>query len=229
MFKKHALIGVLTLLLVACQTTQKASRPANASDYENDLTAPKLAGELLLVDRKVFDQPEYGMSLKYVDESFPEDFVTVYIYPIAKTNWSDTEKVVAEELQYVMDEVEAAKKLGKYQEVQPATMQMVKFESQSKQFLGKQAQFVMQTRDGAEYHSEAYVFIAEDKYIKFRLSFPKHTARENTGIDIVKSILPEIEVPKESEYMYALRESHRKEMIQKLMKLLIDNAKSDQS
>ncbi|MBQ4811525.1 hypothetical protein J8M20_09260 [Pseudoalteromonas luteoviolacea] len=229
MIKKHVLIGALTLLMAACQTTQQVSRPTNASDYDQNLSAPKIAGELILVDKKVFEQPEYGASLKYVDESFPADFITVYIYPIAKTSWDDTEEVVTEELQHVMEEIEAAKKLGKYQAVQSITMQMVQFEAKGKKFLGKQAQFIMQLQNGAPYHSEAYVFIAEDKFIKFRLSFPKHTARDNTGIDIVKTVLPDIRVPKESEYMHTLRESHRKEMVQKLMKLLMESAKSDQS
>ncbi|KZN53230.1 hypothetical protein N474_21205 [Pseudoalteromonas luteoviolacea CPMOR-2] len=229
MFKNHFLIGTLVLFLAACQTTQQQSRPDNASNYEKDLVAPQLAGELMLKDRKVFDQPEYGMSLKYIDENFPEDYVTVYIYPIARVSWDDTQEVVSEELQHVMAEIESASKMGKYKNVKPEATKNVAFESKGKEFVGKKAQFTIQMQNKAEYHSEAYVFISEDKYIKFRLSFPKHTARENTGLDIVKAILPEITVPKESEYMFAIRESHRKKMIEQWMKLIMKSAKSEGS
>ncbi|MCF2858409.1 hypothetical protein L1286_13050 [Pseudoalteromonas sp. SMS1] len=229
MINKHALIGVLILFLAACQATQQASRPTNASDYDNDFIAPRVAGELMLVDKTVFEQPEYGMSLKYVDENFPKDFVTVYIYPIGKVSWDDTQEVVSDELESVLAEIDAAKKLGKYKEVNPATVQAVTFDANGKTFVGKQAQFTIQLKNSAEYHSEAYVFISEDKYIKFRLSFPVHTARENTGIDIVKTLLPEITVPKESEYMYTLRESHRKKMVEQWMKLILKQANSEDS
>lgn len=209
-----------TLLLTALLSACASQRPKNDSDYEKDLIYPKDAYPLVFVEKKIFDDPMGGVMLRYVDENHPSDYITVYVYPIADISWDNTEDVLAEEMKTVLAEVDYMVQAGRYSSRTPETQEKFTVEQAGQEVTGLKAKFSFIQDDKVEYDSFAYLFIEEDKFIKFRTSFATTETQNWSGDEIVKKLLPGIKVPPESEYMKNLREQHRQKMAEQLLELL---------
>lgn len=224
---KKIILAIACLALTACaststkspspDTTNTTQRPANASDYATQLQAPEETKKLILVDKKVFDDPLGGVMLRYVDKRIKSDWITSYVYPIARIGWEDINSVLTDEMNAVLAEVDDIVKSGKYLSRGEATLTDFIFTDEGTEYSGKKAEFTFINNDGVKYDSNAYLFIAEDKYIKFRTSFHADYTPDWNGDGIVKALLPNIHVPPESGYMHHLREEHRKAIMQKVL------------
>ena len=148
--------------------------------------------------------------------------ITVYVYPIAATDWENQQQTLDNHMNLVMEEVQHAVELGKYSRVGEATRTDFNFEYDGKEFRGLKSTFNAWLKEGdTQLDSNAYLFISEDKFIKFRTSFDSLLTPDWNGDEIVKEILPELIVPPESPYMKNLREEHRQAQQQQLIELLM--------
>lgn len=200
MIKKFFLFTALSIFLAACgsQTTK------NTTDYEHELQYPKKTANLVFKELKIYDDPLYGAGLSYVDPEYPTDLITLYIYPIPATEWEDEQASLQDEMNSVIEELNYA-----YVRVSKENREPFSFEAKSKKFSGLKASFNTWMDDDTELNSNAYLFIAEDKFVKFRTSFHALLTPDWNGDHIVQEILPELIVPPESPYMHKLRAEHR--------------------
>lgn len=207
---------LFTALLFGCGTQQTKE----TTDYEKDLLYPRETASLVFKDIKVYDEPLYGAALTYLDPSYPTDVITLYIYPIPATEWDDQTKTLIAEMDKVIAEVNYAIQLGKYSKVGEETRTDFSFEHDGKQYSGLKSSFNTWLQDDTQLDSFAYLFISEDKFIKFRTSFHALLTPDWSGDHIVQEILPQLMVPPESAHMKKLRAEHRKAQQQRQQELL---------
>ena len=215
----------VSLLIFSCASTKQDE----LSDYDKDLKAPITTNEYALKDKQVFENPSLGAMLKYENRDYPEDTVTVYVYPINAITWDDKNAIIQDELLYALGDVDAAIEYGYYKSRTPELISDFSFNTQNREFQGKKAEFTIITKNDVPLYSDVFMFIAEDKYIKFRTSFDKCSINRSMGDETVKSLLPQIKVPAESIYMKELRAAHEKKIQQDLMRLLqqaLENSES---
>ena len=217
------LIIGLCSLITACNSTPKLNRPVTATNYEKDLSFPDETDRFILVGKKIFDDPRLGILLSYSHKSFPEDFISVYVYPIMKVDWKDVDNVLMQEMEQTLKGVDAAISNGRYKSKTPAVESEFSFTSDDKLYKGKKAKFKIVHQNDIPFYSNTFLFIDKDKYIKFRTSFNASQSREVHGDSIVKALLPLITVPDESEYMRQLRAEHQKKLDQQFMNLLMQS------
>jgi len=209
-------ILLVSLLIVSCASTKQKK----LSDYDKDLNAPVTTNEYVLKDKKVFENPSLGAMLKYENRDYPEDTVTVYVYPINAISWDDKSEIIQDELLNAIRDVDAAIEYGHYKSRTSELISDISFNAQNTEFVGKKAEFTIITKNDVPLYSDVFMFIAEDKYIKFRTSFDKRSTNRSMGDETVKSLLPQLKVPSESIYMKELRAAHEKKIQQDLMRLL---------
>ena len=212
----------LTLLIVvaAVQACATKGSPLVASNYDTDLHAPHMADDLILMEKKIFEHPALGTMLRYLDQSNPTDNITIYIYPIDKISWENQNQTLNTELRRSLAEIDQAVMDGHYKAREQETISDFTFDINQKTFSGKKAQLNIINRQNQTYYSDIFLFVAKDKFIKFRTSFNGEQSHFWTGDEIVKSILPEINVPPESSYMKELRQTHREKVQKQLYEIL---------
>jgi len=216
------LIKRLTLLLfiVVVQACATKGRPVTASNYDTELLAPHMADDLVLMEKKIFEHPALGTMLRYLDQSNPTDNITIYIYPIDKISWENRNQTLNSELRRSLAEIDQAVVDGHYKARNKETISDFKFVNNERSFSGKKAQLNIINQQDQTYYSDIFLFVAKDKFIKFRTSFNGEQSHFWTGDEIVKSILPGIDVPPESSYMKELRQTHREKVQKQLYELL---------
>lgn len=223
-FQKILLLSLI-MLIASCAST----RPKEYTNYEEQLVAPAVIDEFILTNKHVYEEPSLGASLSYENRDFPGDNITVYVYPIAAVNWDDQDSVLAGELSNTLAEIDAAVQQGYYQSRTAETLSDYAFESQDREYKGKKAEFTLTSDQGVLFYSDAYLFLAEDKFVKFRTSFSSELVNQSMGDSAVKSILSNLGIPPESIYMKQLRAEHEQRRLQSLMNLIqqaVENSKT---
>jgi len=210
----------LLLFLASCATQSTIS----ASNYKTELIYPDEVYPFVFVSKKIYDDPRAGVSLSYQDTKNPTDFITVYVYPIASVDWSDSQDVMSKEMDNVLLEVDHMVKLGHYLSRGEEIRSIIEVSNGDVVLTGLRSKFSFINKEEANYDSFAYLFLSEDKYIKFRTSFDSSETQGWNGDAIVKKLLPGITVPKESEYMADIRQKHRERMAAELLNSILKNA-----
>lgn len=216
----------LCVLLTSCATT----RPKEYTDYENQLAAPKVADQFILKQKKVFVEPSLGVMLEYQNRDFPEDRINAYIYPIRNISWDDKDATLEEELKMALYDIDGAIQAGHYKSRDSEAFFDFSFTTKRGKFDGKKATLAITLNNDVLIYSDIYLFMAEDKYIKFRTSYDSRLSKRSMGDEVVQSILPLIAVPPESTYMKTLRAESKKKSQDELMKLLkevYENSKAE--
>lgn len=207
---------LLCVLLVSCSLT----RPQEYTDYDNQLVAPEIVEQFVLKQKREFEEPSLGMMLKYQNRDFPEDKISVYVYPIRDINSSDQDATLEKELEVALLDIDATIQAGHYKSRSSETFSNIVVTSDDKEFIGKKATLTITLNNQVLIYSDIYLFMAEDKYIKFRTSYDSRMSKQSMGDEVVKAILPLIEVPPESVYMKTLRAEYKKQSQENLMRLL---------
>ncbi len=220
------LVGLL-LVLTACNTSTptKASRPANDNNYETDFRYPELTEHYALQEKIIYPDPGYGVMLRYIDRRMYNDQITVYVYPVNALDWSEPDELLAEHREQVLAEIQQAVAMGLYLSSTPAQLSDFMVDHEGKVFRGKKARLQLVLPNGSAMDSDTYLFIGEDKFIKFRISFDAGFTPDMSGDDIVRELLPGIVPPPESEFMREVRESHRQRVADTLLKVLLENSR----
>ena len=222
------------LFVAACSSTnpnnnQKANdapkRNHFASDYEKDLIAPLEADIYILTERETFDEPTLGTMLRYVNKDFPEDNITLYVYPISAINWDNTEETINQELGYVLEEIDMAVNQGMYKSREKETKNNFVITHNMQEFKGVKSKLKIIDKNDVLFYSNTYLFILEDKFIKFRISFDSRMSKEIDGDNIVETLLPLIKVPVESVYMENIRADHREKMQKAFVQMFLENSR----
>ncbi len=175
----------------------------NDSDYIHDLKAPAQLLDFNLIGQYVFPNPLFGTQLRYTNPQFQDDYLDVFVYPIRRTDWQDTQDVIQHELDNSREETELF-----YQEQQrPLVLgnnRDIRWQQEGSEFYG--GYFEGYVDDLEPLPTSTYVFVQGDKFIKLRCSFPAEYAEQ-----LVKALLPALTVPDESLFMTQLRQHHRTE------------------
>ncbi|WKD48944.1 hypothetical protein [Microbulbifer spongiae] len=207
--KTTFLIVLFCLILASCASV----RPQNATNYNRDLVVAVETSNFVLGKREVFDEPALGILLEYANRFYPTDNIDVYIYPVPSINWEDKISTIDQEMKQVIAEVDHAIKDGHYQSRTEEKIEPFSVDGMN----GKKASFRLKSKKGVMYYSNAYIFLDKDKFIKFRTSFDSRATIEWDGDEAVREILPEIDVPRESEYMKTIRDNHRDQLSKNLL------------
>lgn len=222
---RKLLIILGCVLMAACA----AQRPKDASNYEQDLIYPKEAYPLAFEAKKVYDDPLGGVMLRYVDTKNPSDVISVYVYPIRRVSWDNREEVLKGEMENVLAEVDYMVSKGHYRSRGEEQETEFSFTADGREYVGRRGQFGLTFSDGRQFDSFAYLFVAEDKFIKFRTSFNIEDTPSWNGDNVVKALLPGIQVPAESMYMKKLREEEKARITNALIKMLMDAAQNQEN
>ncbi|TQV87557.1 hypothetical protein [Aliikangiella coralliicola] len=192
-----------------------------SSDYENNLVYPQSVYSLQFVTQKTFDDPIWGTQLRYAHIFSENDIVDVFVYPIAATNWDNEVATLMHENQKVLDEINEAVKRKHYKAVKVEKTGEIKFG----EWQGVKSSLDLTMNDGKLYRSFVFLFIQQDKFIKVRFSLLKG---KDLGLPdenvIARELITAITVPAESAYMLAMREQHREQRAQELLRMLIEAA-----
>ena len=219
---KRILISVLFIGLIQACGTQQIKNDIN---YETDLGYPQETENFVVKDIHVYDDPFLGAALTWIDPRYPSDNITLYVYPVPKTDWSDVNETLSEEMDRVYEAVKYSVEQGKYTQVEAEEREAFAFEEEGEMFSGLKSAFNTYLENDRKINSNAYLFIIEDKFVKFRTSFDALLTPDWNGDNIVKELLPVIEVPPESEYVRNIRAQHREveeQQSQELIKLLLE-------
>lgn len=219
----YPLVVIFTLLffLSACSsapsapsnssvaTEAQSERPDNASNYHEDLVYPKETTNFVFDNMVQYDDPFYGAALSYIDNRDYPDIITVFVYPIAATLWSNEDLALNSEVDAFIQELDNTVKVGAYQNRSPETKSNFTVNKDDENFKGKKVHFEFINKQGLAFNADAYFFIQKDKYIKIRTSSRKDFTPDWNGDLITQELLPEFVVPDESEFMKNLRNEYR--------------------
>lgn len=214
--KLYAFLFLIISFTFGCSST------TSYSNYEEDLTLPKETENFILVDKQIFEEPELGVMVRYLDKVFHEDNITLYIYPVRSLEWDDHKSTLHNEMDLIFSDIDVAVQQGIYKSRSEERRSDFLVSQNTASYEGVKASFTLTDKEGVFFYSDNFLFIAEDKYIKFRTSFDSRMNKELTGDEIVKELLPLIQVPEESVYMKNKRVAYKNKMQEDFLKLLIE-------
>ena len=206
---KYLCILFVLTVISACAT----QRPISTSNYESDFVYPEEIYPFKFLEKKVFEDPLGGVMLRYVDVKNTSDYITIYVYPIRAISWDDTDTTLKSEMDKVLAEVDYIVKVGQYKSRGNEVNSKFEFENNSIQYYGFKSKFTFTDKADVKYDSFAYLFISKDKFVKLRTSFNSEYSPNWSGDNIVKTLLPKIDVPQESEYMREMRKRHKEQSV----------------
>lgn len=216
-------IGILLAalgLLISCATP--SSKMPGISDRPADLRYPDETVNFLLAGKHIYEEPLLGVSLKYRDKTYHFDLIDVYVYPVGKVSWDDKISVLKDEAAKAVQEIDAAVERGLYRSRraggEPLEITLV---AGDKAYEGVKLETEITTRENAVFASFIYLFIQQDKFVKFRVSKIKAMDGITPDTDYAPAeILAELVVPPESRYMAELRQRKREEAANQLLQLI---------
>ncbi|AWB66977.1 hypothetical protein C2869_11250 [Saccharobesus litoralis] len=226
MLKFICQVLLIPLALLSCNSTQQNNQVTNPilvtekappkplpvipSNYDKDLKFPDQTASLVMLERHTYEEPLLGASIRYENRYYDEDEIAIYTYPIRHFSWQHNRYLLSSEMRNIFSEIDNAVAQGLYQKREGKEVSVYQFYWHGKQYSGLKAKTKIYLLSGLEYTSYSYLFVQKDKFIKFRISQPN--ANNLAAPDnLVREILPYIDVPSESNYMSKLRELHRKE------------------
>ena len=222
----------LLMLLSACSSTEKSIATngygnSPTSDYKTELKVPFETEDLIKIDTHIYDEPAYGVGIKYDHKLLSNDNISVFVYPVNSMFWDDHVETTTREMATVLNDMNLAVKNGIYREATSISSSKYQVEANQLLYLGRKSEFLIKDRYDNQRYSVAYIFIAEDKFVKFRITLESELLTSFNPDSIVNSILPKITVPKESAYMQSKREAHMKAMTLEFIEYLKQSSEQD--
>ena len=222
-FVKKLIILAGIILLTACATNPSnqsgvktsSQKQLPASDYEKLLVYPEKIYAMEFMSKHQFDDPLYGIQLRYAHTFSRDDILDVYVYPIPSTNWSDKLAVLKAATDAVLNEISYAVEQKHYQSAKPGEVQPIQLAGKK----GMKTPLDLVFDSGARYKSFVYLFIQEDKFIKLRFSLLLGNGEGLPSEDLLaEELLTNISVPPESAYMHDKRASFiAQQMLRQIM------------
>lgn len=182
----------------------------NASDYSQALGEVAQLDKLRLKKQKLSPNPYRGLHLQYELPKQPEGQFEVYVYPVARTDWSDLNSTLLEEelrIRHSQADVVVGDLLGS---IDYADSIFVLFESElNLPMRGLLFRGEILTSFGQRLVRDTYLFLKEDKFIQARVTCPNVECLEQSR-SFARNVARRFEAPPESEFMADLRQRHRR-------------------
>ena len=175
-----------------------------ASDYLEDLSHPETIEDFRFYSENNFHDPFLGTRINYLHSPTGIAY-DVFIYPVRDTNWDDETKVLSSELEIAMNELRlVAKERGRDDILlgDPSTQTL----SDGRRLVGCSG---MWNENGIEMQTEILIYLAEDKFVKLRVSAAAGVELDAYGF--INALSNEMAVPEESLFMARLRQRIRQE------------------
>lgn len=171
-----------------------------ASDYQHDLAVPEQISDFQFSRKHQFTDPLQGVMVRYLHPDFVGDVIDLYVYPIANASWSDAKLTITQELDKVTKEMRGVADSQQMAELKIDDMQELQWNIGDKSYQGYYLSANAQDALQQKIYASTYIFVLNDKYIKFTATFPA-----NIATDFIKQAVPHIRVPQESPLMAQLR------------------------
>ncbi len=205
-------------------SSSQSSLNLPSSDYAKDLVYPEEVYSLRYSTQHKFENPLWGIQLRYGHIFSKNDMLDVFIYPIPKVSWEETLEVLKQENQFVIDEINKAVEKKHYQSVNIEKTEEVFLANQQ----GIKTSLELVDSQDAKYQSYSYIFIQKDKFIKLRFSFLKGDGTGLPNADLLaEQLVTSISVPPESPFMKAKREEVIQQQASELIKQLLMQIKEN--
>lgn len=172
----------------------------NASDYQQDLSIPEHISDFRFYQKHQFSDPLQGIMVRYLHPSFIGDIIDLYVYPVADSNWTDHKQTIKHELDKVSNEMQFVASAQKMAGLNIGNMQELAWSVDGETYSGFYLSADAQDSTNQKIFASTYIFVLNDKYIKFTATFPAAIATE-----FIKQAIPFIQVPHESVLMAELR------------------------
>lgn len=182
------------------------STALKATDYNENLVVPDAIGDFQLARQFSYYDPFLGNQTTYVNPDYGNDLIDLFVYPIRKTDFEDTQAVLAFESTNIRKELEIVIKEQKWQDLTFSEAQPVTYVKDGVEYQGIGFDGSYTNELGEETFTSVYLFALEDKFVKWRASFPAEFIKQQ-----VTELMPQISVPSESLFMAKLRQNSRKQ------------------
>lgn len=193
----RVLTSILLISLLAGCAQQNAKQ---GTQYNVAGLAPVETDNFILLRQHTYDQPELGVGYRYMDKKYTDDLIDVYFYPVQTFDWSDQKTILHAELNRTLKEIDYLVRNGKYDASRLLDKSEFVFLLDGDNYSGVRAKMALDRMDH-QLLSYVYLFIEKDKYVKFRVSFDANLSPDWSGDALVKELLPQFNVPGESDYM----------------------------
>lgn len=174
-----------------------------SSDYEKDFQGPSNIADFVAAQSIIFNDPFLGRMNTYLHSQHHSDKIDLIVYPVRKAHWNTDQEAITEELERAKKEITYVAKEKGYS--QPDFDEVQSLETE---IAGKSVQGLFTTASiigdlEEQLYSSTFMFILEDKFVKFRATFPANFISED-----ILTALGQLKVPEESDFMAALRKKH---------------------
>jgi hypothetical protein len=179
-----------------------------ADDYGSQLKAAERVLDYRLVDRVVPNDPLAPAQLLYQRRWFDFDVVTVSVYPIRRTEWTDTAAVLDEELAEQRRSLESARERGDWRELRFADPERTDLD-----LGGQRVPALRQVAYGVDDQGTPQVInywllTSADKFVRVRNVVPEVYQGEPRE-QLVQAMLADLRIPQESQFLARVRHNIR--------------------
>lgn len=192
-------------------SSEKLYASLKAEDYRRDLKVPEQAGELRHFSTHIFPDPFAGVQLRFQPPSRHDAAYDAFVYPIRRTDWSDTSAALREEMETAGKDIALALKAGHFKQAEFGAPQPYQAQAGNPRSDGLRMEGQVQYEGSEPLRSQVYLFIKKDKFIKFRITEPAAAADDPQYRErFVAALMATLEVPDESLFMAELRQQARR-------------------
>lgn len=179
---------------------QSRARLIESSDYFTDLRVPERIGSYTRSAIELLPEVMLGAVVHYQHPVFLDQFLDIFVYPIPRTDWSDSAEVGREETVKAQKEIELVARERGWAEPEFSAIRQVEIGSDTVNvFDGVVPVDETQTRA-----SRTHLLVRKDKFVMIR-----ETGSTPVDDDAVAEAIKAIQVPEESLLLMRLRQQAR--------------------
>lgn len=184
----------------------------DASNYQEDLTLPDVAGRYLKTIEHRFQHPLLGVQNRYTHENFPLFAIDTFVYPVAHWDYRDQETALRREMIDIQDDIKITLRTSGIDELRFEDIEIMERFGVESPIFKLRGEYT--TNDNEILETYIYLGIQKDKFVKIRVSRESGDERsEESFSDLAEAFLEDfldsIEVPEESLFMLKLRQQWR--------------------
>lgn len=186
-------------------STRFLTQTLKASDYEHDLAVPAKIANFEFAGQYAYNDPLLGSVATYASADYHNDKIDLYVYPIRKIDFSDTQALLQEESNNIKQEFNTVAKDLKWTDISFSEPKSLTVNHNQQPLAGVYFEGEYTQELGEKSFTSVYLFQLKDKFVKFRASFPEKFITKKIG-----QVFSQIKVPDESSFMKQLRQTNQK-------------------
>lgn len=177
-----------------------------ATDYAKDVAFPAHIANFSFAGQFAFFDPMLGVMATYLTPDYVNDKVDVFVYPIRRTEYLNSEAALSSEARNVADEISYVVNKQNWTDLELTEPEKVSVDSADGTIEGIKFGGRYTADLGEEAFLSVFLFAHKDKFIKFRATFPAQFLGEH-----VQGVVNDIHFPGESLFMAKVREYGKKQ------------------